>query len=106
MLGVSAAKPQSDKWGFNSSSSKIFADFKFLCTTEGRQTSCKYLPRKRASDKARKIENYYKKYILYVVMYSRARAVPSATLTRAFHVKVLVLSSAKCSKSCKLPFAM
>jgi hypothetical protein len=43
VFGVRAAKPQSDKWGLSSSSSKILADLKFLCTTEGKQTSCKYL---------------------------------------------------------------
>lgn len=43
VFGVRAARPQSDKWGLSSSSSKIFADLKFLCTVEGRQTSCKYL---------------------------------------------------------------
>nr|GMD08944.1 subtilisin-like protease SBT2.4 [Ipomoea batatas] len=35
-----AANPQSDNWGFRPSSSKMFADLKFLCTIEGRQTSC------------------------------------------------------------------
>ncbi len=41
--GVKAAIPQSDKCGFISSSSKIFADLKFRCTIAGRHTSCKYL---------------------------------------------------------------
>nr|GMD04900.1 hypothetical protein Iba_chr06bCG1470 [Ipomoea batatas] len=77
MFGVRAANPQSDNWGFRPSSSKMFADLKFLCTIEGRQTSCKY---------------------------SNARAVPSATLTRAFQLNILFLSSAKCSISCRLPF--
>jgi hypothetical protein len=27
----------------SSSSSKMFADLKFLCTTDGKHTSCKYL---------------------------------------------------------------
>lgn len=43
VFGFRAARPQSDKWGLSSSSSKMFADLKFLCTTEGKHTSCKYL---------------------------------------------------------------
>lgn len=55
VLGVRAAKPQSDRWGLSSSSSNIFADLKFLCTTEGKQTSCKYLINK-AYDSRNKTE--------------------------------------------------
>lgn len=37
------ANPESDKWGLSSVSNNILADFKFLWTTDGEQTSCKYL---------------------------------------------------------------
>lgn len=43
VLGVKAASPQSDKCGLCSSSSRMFEDLKFLCTTDGKHTSCRYL---------------------------------------------------------------
>ena len=42
-LVIKLARPQSERWGFISASSKILADLIFLWTTEGAQTSCRYL---------------------------------------------------------------
>lgn len=46
VFGASVANPQSERRGLSSSSSNMFADFKFLWTTEGKHTSCKYLSNK------------------------------------------------------------
>lgn len=117
MFGVKAAKPQSDKWGLRSSSSKMFADLKFLCTTEGKHTSCKYLIDVNIHGLGKELYENCSNYSCILihmnrerlqfhthVTYSKARAVPSATLTRAFQVRVLLPSSEKWSMSCKLPF--
>uniref|UniRef100_A0A0A9CJE4 Uncharacterized protein n=1 Tax=Arundo donax TaxID=35708 RepID=A0A0A9CJE4_ARUDO len=78
-FGDRAASPQSDRCGLYSSSRRIFDDLKFLCTIGGRHTSCRY---------------------------SKARAVPSAILTRVFHVSFLLTSSEKCNTSCSVLFPM
>ena len=42
-VGRKLARPESERCGFSSESSKIFADLMFLWTIDGEQTSCKYL---------------------------------------------------------------
>ena len=42
-FGTRLARPQSERWGLSSASSNMLADLIFLWTTDGEQTSCRYL---------------------------------------------------------------